>query len=71
MNLNGLKLLSSRAINKLGDVLYDYGNSTWIASMGSLGQKFLGIYQIAELLVSMVLNPFGGALADRFKRRKI
>lgn len=71
MNLNGLKLLSSRAINKLGDVLYDYGNSTWIASMGSLGQKFLGIYQIAELLVSIVLNPFGGALADRFKRRKI
>lgn len=71
MNINGIKLLSSRAVSKLGDVLYDYGNSTWIASMGGLGQKILGIYQIVELLVSIVLNPFGGALADRFQRRKI
>ncbi|MCC9736837.1 MFS transporter, partial [Streptococcus agalactiae] len=66
-----IKLLSSRAVSKLGDVFYDYGNSTWIASMGGLGQKILGIYQIVELLVSIVLNPFGGALADRFQRRKI
>ncbi|HGD6064824.1 TPA: MFS transporter [Streptococcus agalactiae] len=71
MNINGIKLLSSRAVSKLGDVLYDYGNSTWIASIGGLGQKILGIYQIVELLVSIVLNPFGGALADRFQRRKI
>ncbi|HHQ7575308.1 TPA: MFS transporter [Streptococcus agalactiae] len=71
MNINGIKLLSSRAVSKLGDVFYDYGNSTWIASMGGLGQKILGIYQIVELLVSIVLNPFGGALADRFQRRKI
>ena len=71
MNINGIKLLSSRAVSKLGDVLYDYGNSTWIASIGGLGQKILGIYQVVELLVSIVLNPFGGALADRFQRRKI
>ena len=68
---NGVKLMASRAINKLGDVLYDYGNSSWIASMGILGQRMLGVYQIAELLVSICLNPFGGVLADRFKRRKI
>lgn len=36
MNINGIKLLSSRAVSKLGDVFYDYGNSTWIASMGGL-----------------------------------
>lgn len=71
MDRNGIKLLASRSINKLGDVLYDYGNSSWIASLGFLGQKMLGIYQIAELLVSIILNPFGGALADRFKRRQI
>lgn len=45
MDRNGIKLLASRAINKLGDVLYDYGNSSWIASLGFLGQKMLGIYQ--------------------------
>lgn len=68
---NSLKLLASRAVNKLGDVLYDYGNSSWIASMGSFGQKMLGIYQSVEVLIAIILNPFGGAIADRFRRRKI
>lgn len=68
---NSLKLLASRAVNKLGDVLYDYGNSSWIASMGSFGQKMLGIYQIVEVVIAIILNPFGGAIADRFRRRKI
>ncbi|WP_162011467.1 MFS transporter [Streptococcus sp. S784/96/1] len=71
MNQNAVKLLLSRAINKLGDVLFDYGNTTFMATMGTIGQQFLGIYQIAELLVSIILNPFGGAISDRFSRRKI
>ncbi|MGT2828391.1 MFS transporter [Streptococcus hillyeri] len=71
MNQNAVKLLLSRAINKLGDVLYDYGNTTFIATMGAVGQQFLGIYQIAELVISILLNPFGGAISDRFTRRKI
>ncbi|MDY4001109.1 MAG: MFS transporter, partial [Streptococcus orisratti] len=45
MNANGKKLLVSRAVNKLGDIMYDYGNSVWIASMGTVGQTFLGIYK--------------------------
>ncbi len=52
---NSLKLLASRAVNKLGDVLYDYGNSSWIASMGSFGQKMLGIYQIVEVVIAIIL----------------
>lgn len=71
MQKNELKLLASRAINKIGNVMYDYGNSTWIAGLGSVGQKYLGYYQLAENLISLFLNPFGGAIADRFKRRKI
>ena len=71
MNSNGKKLLVSRAINKLGDVMYDYSNSAWIASLGGIGQQFLGIYKLAELLVQIIIGPFAGALADRFQRRKI
>ena len=51
--------------------MYDYGNSTWIAGLGAIGQKYLGCYQLAENLISLVLNPIGGAVADRFKRRRI
>jgi len=71
MKKNETKLLLSRAVNKIGNVMYDYGNSTWIAAMGVVGQKYLGYYQLAENLISLFLNPIGGAVADRFKRRKI
>lgn len=71
MHKNEGKLLASRAVNRIGNVMYDYGNSTWIASLGLIGQRYLGYYQLAENIISLVLNPFGGAIADRFKRRKI
>lgn len=71
MKKNEVKLLGSRAVNKIGNVMYDYGNSTWIAGLGGIGQKYMGYYQLAENIISLVLNPIGGAVADRFKRRKI
>lgn len=39
MKKNETKLLASRAVNKIGNVMYDYGNSTWIAGLGSIGQN--------------------------------
>ncbi|MCR4778874.1 MAG: MFS transporter [Lachnospiraceae bacterium] len=71
MEKNEIKLLASRAVNRIGNVMYDYGNSTWIAGLGGIGKKYLGYYQLAENLISLFLNPIGGAVADRFKRRKI
>lgn len=63
--------MASRAVNKIGNVMYDYGNSTWIAGLGSIGQKYMGYYQLAENVIFLFLNPIGGAVADRFKRRQI
>ena len=37
----------------------------------AIGQKYMGYYQLAENVISLFLNPIGGAVADRFKRRKI
>lgn len=71
MKKNETKLLASRAVNKIGNVMYDYGNSTWIAGLGSIGQKYMGYYQLAENVIFLFLNPIGGAVADRFKRRQI
>ena len=71
MNRYAVQLISRGAINKIGNMLYDYGNSVWLASMGTIGQTALGIYQISELVTSILVNPFGGVISDRISRRKI
>lgn len=71
MNRYAVQLISRGAINKMRNMLYDYGNSVWLASMGTIGQTVLGMYQISELVTSILVNPFGGVISDRFSRRKI
>ena len=71
MNRHAIQLTARGAINRLGNMLYDYGNSVWLASMGTVGKTVLGIYQISELVTSILVNPFGGVISDRFSRRKI
>lgn len=71
MNRFAVQLISRGAVNKIGNMLYDYGNSVWLASMGAIGQTVLGMYQISELVTSILVNPFGGVISDRFSRRRI
>ena len=54
MNRYAVQLISRGAINKIGNMLYDYGNSVWLASMGTIGQTVLGIYQISELVTAIL-----------------
>ena len=49
MNRHAIQLIARGAINRMGNMLYDYGNSVWLASMGTVGKTVLGIYQISEL----------------------
>ncbi len=44
MNKQAVQLIARGAINKIGNMLYDYGNSIWLASLGVIGQTVLGIY---------------------------
>lgn len=71
MNRYAVQLISRGAVNKIGNMLYDYGNSVWLVSMGTIGQTVLGMYQISELVTSILVNPFGGVISDRFSRRRI
>ena len=71
MNRHAVHLIARGAIDKIGNMLYDYGNSVWLASMGTVGKTVLGIYQISELVTAILANPFGGVISDRFSRRKI
>ena len=71
MKRHAVQLIARGAINRMGNMLYDYGNSVWLASMGTIGKTVLGVYQISELVTSILVNPFGGVISDRFSRRKI
>ncbi len=71
MHKNEIKLGLSRLTSKFGDIMFDYGNNFWIASLSHLGQKYLAVYQVAETIVAIIFNMFGGFLADRYNRRKI
>lgn len=71
MKQHAVQLIARGAIDKIGNMLYDYGNSVWLASMGTVGKTILGIYQISELVTAILANPFGGVISDRFSRRKI
>lgn len=66
MNRHAAQLITRAAVNKIGNMLYDYGNSIWLASLGALGQTVLGIYQISELVTSILFNPLGGPLRIAF-----
>ena len=43
MNRHAVQLIARGAINRMGNMLYDYGNSVWLASMGTVGKTVLGL----------------------------
>ena len=43
MKRHAVQLIARGAINRMGNMLYDYGNSVWLASMGTVGKTVLGL----------------------------
>lgn len=66
----GLLVMSS-TISKVGDVLFDYVNNSFLASMNAKSMVLVGIYQSMENIIGALFNLFGGVIADRFRRKKI
>lgn len=71
MNKNASLLILRGGINKIGNMMYDYANSIWLASLGGIGQTVLGIYKISELIASILFNPIGGVISDKFPKRNV
>ena len=71
MSLLMFLLISRAGINKIGNMVYDYGNSIWFTSLGNVGQIILGIYKASELIASIIFNPIGGVISDRYSRKKV
>ena len=62
--LNTIKVTSSNAISKFGDVLFDYINSVFLSNSRN-GGLWLALYQSSEVLISVFFNFWGGALSDK------
>ncbi|WP_260283103.1 MFS transporter, partial [Lactobacillus delbrueckii] len=70
-NKNISLLVSSRTISKIGDVMFDFANNTFLAGINPNSLFLVGIYQSLESLIGIFLNLFGGVVADSFNRKRI
>lgn len=68
---NTMLLVSSSTISKIGDLLFDYANNTFLAGLNINSMVLVGIYQSLENIVGVIFNLFGGVIADRFRRKKL
>ena len=68
---NILYLVSSKGISKIGDIIFDFANNTFLAGLNPTSLSLIAIYQSLESVIGVLFNLFGGVIADSFKRKKI
>lgn len=68
---NIINLAISRGISKIGDIMFDFANNTFLAGLNPTSLSLVAIYQSLESVIGVLFNLFGGVLADSFNRKKI
>lgn len=68
---NILYLVSSKGISRIGDVVFDFANNTFLAGINPTSLSLVAVYQSLESMIGVLFNLFGGVIADSFKRKKI
>lgn len=63
--------VGSKCISRVGDVMFDFANNTFLAGLGSGSMTLVGLYQASESIVGILFNLFGGVIADNLKRKKL
>lgn len=64
---NASLIVSINAISKIGDVLFDYVNNSFLASLNMNSMVLVEGYQSLENIIGVLFNLFGGVIADRFR----
>lgn len=64
-------LITSKGISKIGDILFDFANNTFLASLNPTSLSMVAIYQSLESVIGVLFNLYGGVIADNFKRKKL
>ena len=68
---NTYLLVGSRIISRVGDIMFDFANNTFLSSVNVKSLMLVGIYQTLENIFSVIFNLFGGVLSDNFQRKRI
>ena len=68
---NTYLLVGSRIISRVGDIMFDFANNTFLSSVNVKSLMLVGIYQTLENIISVIFNLFGGVLSDNFQRKRI
>lgn len=75
MNKHGktksLILVLSSTVSKTGDVLFDYVNNMFLVGINLNSLVLVGVYQLLESIMGVLFDVFGGAIDDRFRRKKL
>ena len=64
-------LVMSKGVSKIGDIMFDFANNTFLAGLNPTSLSLVAIYQSLEKVIVVLFNLFGGVIADSFKRKKI
>ena len=64
-------LVMSKGVSKIGDIMFDFANNTFLAGLNPTSLSLVAIYQSLEKVFGVLFNLFGGVIADSFKRKKI
>lgn len=64
-------LVTSKGVSKIGDIMFDFANNTFLAGLNPTSLSLVAIYQSLEKVIGVLFNLFGGVIADSFKRKKI
>lgn len=64
-------LVMSKGVSKIGDIMFDFANNTFLAGLNPTSLSLVAIYQSLEKVIGALFNLFGGVIADSFKRKKI
>lgn len=64
-------LVTSKVVSKIGDIMFDFANNTFLAGLNPTSLSLVAIYQSLEKVIGVLFNLFGGVIADSFKRKKI
>lgn len=64
-------IIVSRGISRIGDIMFDFANNTFLSGLNPTTLSLVAIYQSLESLIGILFNLFGGVIADSFNRKKI
>ena len=56
---NIINIVGSRSISRIGDIVFDFANTNFLAHVSTNSLMLLGLYQALENIIGVILNLLG------------